>query len=360
MKATNITFTGKLLGASLSAMMALSVGCSVDGPVGPGTDPDVEDPGDNPDDPDEPAPMDATGLYALDSEFDVISGMPGDVGNVVNTFVEMTDDTYDPATWLIDKIVDEIDNSTVRSFVNSTRPVLDGLVLNVIEDNAPQLVADILEIGDHFGQIAREFGTVSTLDIQRDTDSGLVATHKVSGYMFEIDNVAYEYDMAALGAEDTVVAGVSIEYAADRVTIGEHNVPIEYGGFLALALEDVIVPLVDPSADGLHDLLTNNINCADIGDTIYQEVQFLDPGFYEGLCDLGLLAGTNAILDQLYAIDSKAQVIMVINGSARASDQNNDRKVDRLTTGKWAGDISYNGNVGALAEDVNTFSGQRM
>ena len=361
MKATTtITLSRKLLGASLTAMLALSVGCAGDQPVGPGDVTNPDDP-DSPDDPDDPiAPMDATGMYALDSQFDVVSGMPGDVGNVINTFVDMTDGPYDPATWLLDQIVDQIGNSTVRNFVNGTRPFLDGIVNDLLEDNAPQLVSDILQIGNQFGQIAREFGTVSTLNVQVDTDSGLVAVHKVSGYRFEIDNVNYEYDMSQLGAADTVVSGVPFELAGDRVTVGEHSVPIEYGGFLALALNEVIVPLVDPTANDLPDLFAGMVNCDQVGNEIAAAVGFLDGNFYEGLCNLGLQAGANAILDQLYDIDEKAQVIMVISGDARASDQNNDRKIDRLTTGKWNGNISYNGQIGAMAEGANTFNGQRM
>jgi hypothetical protein len=358
MKATTITLTGKLLGVSLSAFVALSYGCAGDEPV-------ISDPSDptNPGDSDDPGnpdrPLDITGLYHLDSRFDLVSGMPGQVGQVTNTFLDMTDDPYDPATWVLDQIVSKVNNSLIRGAINAARPILDALLYDLMVQNSPQIVNDLVKLGDHFGQISRRFGTVSSLNVRTDAD-GAATIHTVTGYRFDIDNVEYEYDIAELGSEPVVVGGIGFNFASDRLSVSEHSVPLRYGIFLALALEDVVVPLIDPGAVSLEHLLGRLVNCNAIGVKLSVEIGFGTAGFYTGLCEIGLNAGADFVLDKLASIDEQAQVTLVISGSARASDQSGDRRIDRLTGGKWTGAIDYAGNRGDLAQDVNTFTGERM
>ena len=359
MKATTITLTGKLLGLSLSAFVALSYGCAGDAPViGDPSDPDS--PGGDPDDPGDPdRPLDVTGMYHLDSRFDLVSGMPGQVGDVTNTFLDMTDDPYDPATWVLDQIVAKVNNSFVRGAINSARPILDGLLYDAMVQNAPQIVNDLIDLGDHFGQISRRFGTISSLEVSADAD-GSAAVHTVTGYRFDIDNVEYEYDIAELGSEPAVIQGIGFDFAADRLSVAEHSVPLRYGIFLALALEDVVIPLIDPAAVSLEDLLNRLVNCNNVGYELSVEIGYGSADFYTGLCEIGLNAGADFVLDKLVSIDEQAQVTLVITGSARGSDSNGDRRIDRLTGGKWTGAIDYAGDRGDLAQDVNTFTGERM
>ncbi|HLU64741.1 MAG TPA: hypothetical protein VKZ63_00610 [Kofleriaceae bacterium] len=360
MNASTITMTDKLLGASLCGLMALSIGCAGDIPVTDGDDEpgDSSDPG-GPDDPDPPAPLDATGLYRLDSRFDVVSGMPGAVGEVSNTFIDMTDDPYDPATWVLDRLVAEVDSGFVRGAIEAGRPVIDGLLLDLMLDHAPQIVSDLIQLGDHFGQVSRRFGTRSTLEIVPDPD-GATAIHVVSTYRFRIDGADHEFDIAELGGEPPVVAGIGFGFDGQRITVDEHAVPLRYGGFLALALEDVIVPLIDPSATSLAEMLNNLVDCTAVGAELSHEIGFGSASFYEGLCEIGLDAGARFVIDQLISIDEKAAVTLQIAGEARAGDQDGDRRIDRLTGGTWTGVIDYAGSRGDLPAEVNTFTGQRM
>jgi hypothetical protein len=47
-----------------------------------------------------------------------------------------------------------------------------------------------------------------------------------------------------------------------------------------------------------------------------------------------------------------------LSGSARATDKNNDRKIDAIQTGTWAGTLSYGGTPTPLAPA--TFFGERL
>ena len=66
-------------------------------------------------------PLDSTGRYSVGSKFDIVSGLPGTAGDIINGFVEMTDDPYDPATFVLDLIVDKVDSGFIASSASSRR-----------------------------------------------------------------------------------------------------------------------------------------------------------------------------------------------------------------------------------------------
>ena len=360
-----ITLTRKLVRATFFTLLATSVGCAAD-TTGAPDDGDGDDEGDvdgdtdgdgTPDD--EEQPLDATGSYELDSRFDLVSSMPGTVGEVVNTFIDMTDDPYDPATWLLDTLQDEWDGGWAEDMLESSRPFLDGVIHDVMMEHAPELVDQLIQIGDAFGQATRKFGVNSVLMVQDDAD-GMDGSHTVNGYHFEIDSLDFAFTLAELGGDSVIVDDVSYVLADDFLDVAEHSVPLRYGGFLAMALEEVIIPMVNSNAYSLRSLLDELIDCYPIGEAVSEEVGYGSPEFYEGLCELGLDAGSNFVINKLISIDEQAEVRLVISGKARVQDQDSDRQVDRLINGKWNGAIDYAGSTGALAPDASTVSGERM
>jgi hypothetical protein len=362
MKNTYITLTGKLLALPLSAFVALHAGCAGEAPGGPGDDPgDSGDSGDDPDgDGDGSSALDATGSYQIDSEFDLISSMPGTVGEVSNTFIEMTDDPYDPATWLIDTILAEWDGGFIEDIVEGARPSLDRWMHEEMMERAPDLVAQLVEVGDQFGQVARAFGVNSTLEVAGDSGDGLSATHTAMGYHFTINGAEQAWTLDQLERDPVAVEGVGVEFDGRRMSLSEHSIPLQYGGFLAMVLDDVIIPAVNPSASDLGDLFQTLVDCDAIGARVYAELEIGNAGLYAGLCETGLETGAGFIMDKLVSIDEEAQVRLIISGSANAADQTGDRRIDTLTGGEWAGAIDYAGSMGALLDDANTFSGERM
>jgi hypothetical protein len=362
MKNTYITLTGKLFALPLSALVALSGGCVGDGVIvsdEPGDSDDPDGPGGGDGDTDQP--LDATGLYQIDSRFDLVSAMPGTVGDVSNAFIEMTDDPYDPATWLIDTILAEWSGGFIEDLIDGARPFLDGVVHELMLEHAPELVQQLVDIGDQFGQVTREFGISSTLEVGADSGDGMTATHTATGYHFRIDGTEHAYTLDELERDPVAVDGVGFGFADGSVAVNEHSIPLQYGGFLALILEDVIIPRVNPSASSLADLFNEMIDCYGIGYRLYVELgEWMSPDFYQGLCELGLEAGSGYVMNKLVSIDEQAQVRLIISGAARAADQDGDRQIDQLTGGTWNGAIDYAGSMGTLAQDVNTFSGERM
>ena len=305
------------------------------------------------------SPFSLAGTYDIDSDFDVVSGLPGDVGTVVNEIIEMTDDANDPATYLLDKLEDEV-GGFFGDALGALRPGIDGIVNDVIINNAPDLVNDLINLGNNFGEAARKFGTDSTFVISEASGGeGYVARHTMHGFHFRIDNMNFGFTNDELGEEDVEVANIGVSHTADKVTIQAHDMPIQYGGFLAKALNEVLVPMLDPNATGLGDYLNNRINCTAVGQSLSDSIGLGSASFWEGACETGISAAANAVVGQLIDLDERAQVVLKITGTARMQETNGDRKIDSLTQGKWSGAIDYLGEQGELMGETNSFTGTR-
>lgn len=302
--------------------------------------------------------LEVAGDYRLTSEFDLASGLPGTAGQVINTFIDMTDDPYDPATWVLDQIVANIDNGTIRDLIDGARPAIDGLLYDLLVNNTPDIVARLIEVGDAFGQVARGFGTASTLHVEagNDVDGAMLAQHILTGLIFHIDDQSYEYGLADLGMTE-MSTDVAFGYDATRITVGAHEFPLSYGSILMVALEQLIIPLVDGSANDLESLLTGLVPCHDIGAAISDFIGFGSTSLYEGACELGLGYAAGFVEDQISGIDATAMQLG-IQGGARWVDTNQDRRIDVLQAGAWTGQMTYGATPAPLGE--STFRGERL
>jgi hypothetical protein len=301
-------------------------------------------------------PLDPQGSYKLDSTFDV-SQLPGDAGKAIGKFIDMTDDPNDPALWLLEQFNWP---SWLSWAPAAAAPIVNGL----IKDHAPGFVSDLIAVGDKMGQAARKFGTVSELAVTGDQVEGgaYIAVHTMTGFTFRIDSQTYEFSIDELGSQEPVIEGITFALDSDNVAVGEHDMPVRYGAFLGLALDTVVVPLVDPSVQSLHELFVKNVNCTQVGQAIYAEIGgfgIFTATTYKGLCDAGLKYAADAIKDQLIKIDQKAPLLLHITGEAKATDSNNNRRVDSLTGGKWTGSLSHSGDARDFSSPAS-FSGQRM
>jgi len=302
--------------------------------------------------------LEVTGSYRLSSDFDMASGLPGTAGQVVNTFIDMTDGPYDPATWVLDQLVNGISNSTIRDIVNATRPVLDGILYDLLVANTPGIVQQIIDLGDAFGQVAKKFGTTSTLTVTatNDVDGALGSAHHLSDLVFTIDGDTFTYSLADMGMPN-LDASPSFSYDATKFHIGQHSFPLSYGAILMVALEEIILPMIDPTATDLESFLVNLVPCDAVGAEIADFVGFGSPSLYEGACLLGLGTGANYIEDRIRSLDTSA-MNLGIAGSARWTDSNQDHKVDVLQAGAWTGNMTYASTPAPLGP--SPFRGERL
>jgi hypothetical protein len=311
------------------------------------------------------APLTVTGTYDLESHFDLASGVPGTVGTIINTFIDMTDDPHDPATWLIDLALDQLGNSafenSVKAGINLLRPGLDAELNAVLLGAAPDFVETILELGNKFGQVARKFGLDSVLDVHEGAglDPGeLRADHTVTGFFFVVDGVTYKFladdlDLGEIVATDVVI-GLQGEV---KMLIGEHALPVSYGRMLLAALNHVIIPLLDSSASSLYELLDNQIDCKQVGTWLGAQLGF-GASLVESACKAGLLAVSTWVEGQILGLDGTGAAL-VLEGEARMADLFGDRRVERLQQGLWEGEMHLGSLVSTLAKPDQKFVGDR-
>lgn len=340
-----------LLAASLGALGA----CAADAPSSP-TNPGSTDPGTGGGDTggSGAVPLTAEGRYQLASTYDIATNMPGTAGAVINGFISATDDPDDPTRYILDQLIAQLPDGTLKNVVSGAETFVAGYLNDRLLSVAPDFVTRILDIGDKFGQVAKHFGTIDTLEIAANG----TATHTVTGIHFKVDTEELDFLFKDYGIADVKVTGVAVTLdATGKLTLADHKVPLKYGALLHLAVDNVIVPMIDPAAVNLSDVLHDAVDCTNVGQYVYDALSIGSPSTFEAACNAGLTFAASAIYAQIDRIDGSA-FEFGINGTAKAVDKNHDGKADVIQTGKWGGTLSYAGTPAPLANA--TFTGTRL
>ena len=299
-------------------------------------------------------PLTAEGKYALVSQFDIATNMPGTAGQVINQIIDATDSPDDPTHWILDQLVAQLPTGSFKNTVQGAIPFVSGYLNDRLLDVAPDFVLTIRDMGNKFGQVARHFGTLETLDV----GPAGQAVKTVNGVHFVVDQIELDYLFKDYAIADVAVPGVAVQGdKTGRLSIGEHKVPLAYGKVMRIALDEMVIPIIDPSAVTLGDVLHHVVNCHAVGQYVYEAVGIGSPSTFESACNGGLTAGAAAIYNQMSKVDSVA-LEFGLTGLAKGVDKNHDGKLDQIQTGAWAGTLAY-GSAGAPLAAA-TFSGERM
>ncbi|HEX5061215.1 MAG TPA: hypothetical protein VFV99_17735 [Kofleriaceae bacterium] len=336
---------------SLLALGVTAAGCAADAPnVGDDDDGGGSGSGSG----SETVPLTAEGKYKMTSTFDVATNMPGTAGAVINQIIDATDSADDPTHWILDQLVAQLPSGSFKNTVQQAIPFVSGYLNDRLLDVAPDFVVTIRDMGNKFGQIARNFGTLETLEVGANGQ----ATKTVTGVHFVVDQLELDYAFADYGVQPVSVPSVVVQLEpTGRLSIGEHKVPLAYGKVLRIALDEMVIPMIDPSAVTLEDVLKNVVNCHAVGQYTYDALGIGSPSTFESACLGGLKAGANAIYNQMGKVDSVA-LEFGLTGIAKGVDKNHDGKLDQIQTGAWTGTLAYGGAGAPLA--AAKFVGERM
>jgi len=306
---------------------------------------------------DQPRPLDPTGTYTLHSTFDLATNMPGTAGAVVNTIIDATDDGDDPSRWVVDQLLAQLPSGTVRTLLEGA----EALAIGAINDEVKKFgaLAALAQVGQDFGDLAKHVGLNETLTLTRSQDGSYVAAHSVVGMHYQLGSQTGDLLFANYQLPNVEVDSVAVTMdATGQLTIAAHDVPLTYGKLLRLGLDAAVIPLIDSSAHNLADLLLHQVDCKAVGIAIANAINFGSAaGTLESYCKAGLNAGASLIYSKIDTIDSTA-LKFSINGSARAVDRNNDRQIDQIQTGTWAGTLAYGATPSPLIPA--TFFGERQ
>ena len=338
-----------VLAASLGALGACAADAPPAGPTDPGSTTTPPDDGGS-----GSVPLTAEGRYQLASTYDIATNMPGTAGAVINGFISATDDPDDPTRYILDQLINQLPSGTFKNVVQGSESFVAGYLNDRLLDVAPDFVTRILDLGDKFGQVAKHFGTIDTLDIAANG----TATHTVTGIHFKVDTEELDFNFHDYGIADVKVTGIAVTLdQTGKLTIADHKVPLQYGALLHLAVDNVIIPMIDPAAVNLDDVFHDAVDCTNVGQYVYDAVGIGSPSTFESACNAGLSFAASAVYAQIDKIDGSA-FEFGINGIAKAVDKNHDGKADVIQTGKWGGTLSYAGTPAPLANA--TFTGTRL
>lgn len=302
----------------------------------------------------ETPPLTPEGKFAMTSTFDIATNLPGTAGTVINGIIDATDSADDPTHWILDQLVAQLPDGGFKNIVKGSVPFLAGYLNDRLLDVAPDFVLTVRDLGNKFGQVARNFGTVETVEV----NAAGQATKVVQGLQFNVDQLELQFMFKDYMMADVSVPDVAVMLdKTGRLTIGDHKVGLSYGKVLRIALDEMVIPLIDPTAVTVADVLKHVVNCQAVGAYVYEAIGIGSASTFQSACTAGLQAGGQAVYTLINKIDDNA-LEFGLNGIAKGIDKNHDGKMDSIQTGAWTGTLAYGGNPAPLAR--GTFIGTRM
>ncbi len=336
------------------ALTATVTGCATDAS-------EVDQPGSDDDEtPDsEPLPTTADGVYTLHSKFDLATNLPGRVGTVTNIIISATDDSNDPVKFIYEKVVEGLPSGALKNGLTAAGPLVTGYLNEQLLEIAPTFAVKMVQLGNQFGSMATNFGTVSRLEVTK-SGAGYVSRHVTTGVEFKVTDrgqlVEIEYPFADYGMNDIAVENVAVELeTSGKLIIQSHSFGMSFGQVLRLGIDQMLIPFIDEDSDNLGELFQSLINCRAVGEAVFDAIDLGSPGAFEAACKAGLTTGANFIYTKIAEIDANA-LELSLTGSAKAIDRNRDGKMDDLQRGTWTGTVKYASAPAPLG--TATFSGR--
>ena len=293
-------------------------------------------------------PRQVAGTYAVSSELDL--PLPGPAEAAIAPLVAATDGPDDPSRWVLDRLVDQIPESTARTIARDAVPLLASYLNARLADVAPHLASGLDQLAHGLERIARHVGTVETWQVDARGD----ATRIISGVRFDAGGTPVELRFADHGLDDrSALTHLTLD-PTGHLAVADHRLLLGYGAVLRLGFDHAVIPSVDPAASDLATALADLADCQQLGDFLYDELGIGSPALYRAAC----LAATVAVADDVYArisaIDAEAPLSLELEGTAQGVDRDGDGTMDEVRAGSWTGVLDPAGSLG-----LATFSGSR-
>ncbi|CAN5914150.1 hypothetical protein BH11MYX2_BH11MYX2_20190 [soil metagenome] len=344
--------------ALVAAFSSLTIGCANDSTRDDDGNGDDGSGSDTTPPPPAPKKLDATGTYRVNDTFDLAANMPAD--SFLNTLIAATDGANDPAEWIVDQMIGQLDPGTIHDFLVAARPAFVPALNDEIVSLAPDLVNRIKAVGQATANVYKKFGINERLTVGTGAglDGTVTGTTVVDGVRFDVAGTATDFTFASMNIDDQTIAGlpVNLDNTA-KLNIAVHTVNVPYGKVIRVALDNVVVPQIDPTAHSLTELLAHAVDCNGVGASVADGVGIGSASFWAGVCVAGMGVAADKVYDQLVAEDTI--IALEISGQARAIDANADSFVDRLDFGVWNGSMTLNAAVSTVAQPA-TFVGTKM
>jgi hypothetical protein len=307
-----------------------------------------------------PAILELLGKYRVDSTFVLPDGLPEGEADGLMTFVDMTNDPNDPATYFLDRVQASLDEpmDDILAYARAGFG-LDAMLNEMILESSPDFVTDLRLVGDRLDEVIKTLRPVTELNVLSDgsDDAAMGGTHRVTGSVFVVNGVTYEYtaDQMQLGTMSDVQVSMS-RPSERKVAIARHTMHLPYGRLIQHALDHAVIPSVDPAAANVTQFLANAIDCEAIGARLATEVGVGTPAMFEAGCIAAVDAAVGELTGDIRAIEADLD----IEGTADLIDGDVNHVVEKLMGGLWEGQLVFASGAVALPRPNQTFTGTRL
>lgn len=300
------------------------------------------------------------GVYDMGSDFPVRENLQLILGQSGTVLREMCDDVHDPATWMLDMLVQEIDSDVTRGLITVMRPGLDADLNYYVGAGLCEAIDAFLDSIDvpidsiHIDSLFEVYGDPIEQEALR-------ARHSVEEISIAIPGDTLRFSLEELLLGQIVADEIPVDIALDRVVVGEHNLRVTLGQALLALLDTVFLPAYAGGVDSIGDLLVANTDCWLVADTLdwLLGTEGLLIGLFEAQCRAGMQELGGLAEELILSIDLEAAGF-VLEGSAGLRDHNADGRIDELTGGRWQGTLKLGFGERELTPPSHTFRATRI
>jgi hypothetical protein len=297
------------------------------------------------------------GAINVTSNFNIKTDFVGsDLAQVLNVLDKISDDPEDPGKFVVDTVLAEVDNQAVLVIASVLKPTLYVEVNKLLTSIAPQLVADIKQLSADVSTIARHFELQSTMasPTPQQADKPMVVDHTAYKIAWSLQGKRVEYAFS----QAPQVKNVQLTWGGDSdLVVAEHDFKIQYGVFLVGAINSLVIPNIEPTANDITSLMQARVNCQKVAETINNTVGAGGVPLWKLACDTGVAAVAKLLEDQIAQLDNGDSTLSV-SGVSKLRDLDQDGKLDALNQGVWTGSFKLDKCIAPLAGPQNTFWGQ--
>lgn len=313
-------------------------------------------------------PLQAAGPYDMINHFDFTGAIPGQLGQILDTAVQIF---YDPGTFLIEQI-----KNLVKQFIPSIvvdvvfslfEKQLSKAVTDWLLNSSPSWLQDFFTMGQDVLQIVKKLEMLGVLKIYKvgsdfffngEIDFTGVNLYWKLGCDKNDPNYAdcgkLSLDMSQAVTDpnfplDLLAGKLSGSISQQtHMSIDSSSITLNYGKLILYVLTNVVLKKITGKTTFVGAMQAL-INCAGIGSSLGGIIPGLNSSQVESFCNstVSLLVLPLENLLGGLSLDSglslKGTCTMVDDADA---DGNYDLKVDRLIDGVWVGNINVQGSTG--------------
>ncbi len=308
-----------------------------------------------------PAPN-LDGTYDLTNKFDVQTNFTGSkFAGVLNVLNQISDDPLDPGKYVVDRVLDEIDNKAVQAVAIVLKPALYKEVNTLLYKIAPKLTATFKQLAKDLSTIARQFEVSSTLSSPAPQPGNLpmVVDHELNKIAWTLGGTRSEVTFKQLNMQNPIAKNVQLTLVnGSDLDIRDHSFKLNYGAFLLVALDNLVIPRIEPGAKDLEDLLQAQIDCVKVGQTMNKTVGLGGQQLWVSACNIAVTAVATYMEYEIAAMDSN-DTSLTIKGQAKIYDPQKSGTFSLLTKGLWSGTLELQTCKAAVGGPDNRFWGER-